>query len=353
MAIVQPSFSDVVGINGFSNVSIAKAMDPQAGDVYVNQILTNMSVNWFADPKEQYLHTQLFPMVPVQLQSGIIEVWSQSDLMRNQSAPRAPGAYPAQIGVSVDLTKTYKCNAQAVEAIGTREERANYNLAVQYDYTKIQLLSRAVNLKRELDFATVAFGASSWGSNPTVAAGDKWDLPSADIIAQIDSAMTAVQLAGGYRPNVLAMNRKVWTVLKRNPGIIQRISNVVAGNSAAASGNPRLVTKESVAALFELDMVLVEDKVYNSANQGATDSMSFVIGDHALLAYVTKQPSLTEPSAGYGFAWAGATGNAQGILARNGPDIRGGFDFYQLHHYEQFKVVVPNLGYQFRDVLST
>jgi hypothetical protein len=350
--MILPSLSDVLAANGAAGVNFTKAMDPQASDVYVNQILTNISINWFADPKEQYLHTQLFPMVPVQLQSGIIEVWSQSDLMRNQSAARAPGAYPAQIGVGVDLTNTYKCGAHAVEAIGTREERANYTLAASYDYTKMQLLSRAVNLKRELDFADVAFGASSWGTNVTVAAGDKWDVPSTDIIAQIDDAMNAVQLAGGYRPNTWSMNRKVWTAVKRNPGIIARISNVVAGNGAAASGNPRLVTRESVAALFELDMVLVEDKVYNSANKGATDAMSFVIGNHSLLAYVTKTPSLTEPSAGYGFAWAGATGNAQGILARNGPDIRGGFDFYQLHHYEQFKVVVPNLGYQFRDCLS-
>ena len=350
--ILTPSISDITGIAGFSGVHFAKAMDPQASDVYVNQVLTNMSINWFADPSEQYLYPRAFPMVPVQLQSSIIEVWSQSDLMRNVSAPRAPGAYPAQIGVGVDLTNTYKCNAKAVEAIGTREERANYTLAVNYDYSKMQLLNRAVSLSRELDFVAAAFGASAWGTNTTVAAGDKWDLPSTDIIAQIDDAMTTVQTAGGYRPNKMMLNRRVWTVLKRNPGIIQRISNVVAGSGTVASANPRLVTKESVAALFELEEILIEDKVYNSANQGATDVMNFVAGNHVLLLYVTKAPSLNEPSAGYTYAWSGATGNAQGLLVRQGPHIRGGFDFYQLHHYEQFKVVVPKLGYQFRDVLS-
>jgi len=48
--------------------------------------------------------------------------------------------------------------------------------------------------------------------------------------------------------------------------------------------------------------------VYNTAAEGATASMSFNAGKHALLAHVAPSPGIMTPSAGYTFSWTGVSG---------------------------------------------
>ena len=73
------------------------------------------------------------------------------------------------------------------------------------------------------------------------------------------------------------------------------------------------ITPQLLAEAFDVDKVLVSKAVYNSAQEGATDSFSFVVGNNALLCYAAPSPGLMVPSAGYIFPWQGLAGNAEGV----------------------------------------
>jgi hypothetical protein len=75
-----------------------------------------------------------------------------------------------------------------------------------------------------------------------------------------------------------------------------------------------------LAAMFDVEEVIVSKAVYNSAAEGLAATNNFIVGNNALLCYSTNQPSLNEPTAGYTFAWQGFTGmNSLGIRANQIP----------------------------------
>jgi hypothetical protein len=63
-----------------------------------------------------------------------------------------------------------------------------------------------------------------------------------------------------------------------------------------------------VAALLELDEILVMQSIQNTAGEGQTATHSFIGGKKALLTYTPPSPGLLTPAAGYSFAWRGYMG---------------------------------------------
>jgi hypothetical protein len=79
------------------------------------------------------------------------------------------------------------------------------------------------------------------------------------------------------RPNIMTIGRPAWTILSQHPKIAQAI-NASAQNSA-------VVTRQQVAALFELDEVIVGDAFVNTARKGQAPTLSRAWGKHIVLSY--------------------------------------------------------------------
>jgi hypothetical protein len=82
------------------------------------------------------------------------------------------------------------------------------------------------------------------------------------------------------------MGRQVWDALKTNPDIIDRIK-FSSGNS-----NPTLVTPQAVAALFELDEILISDVAKHHVEREHDRherTFGFVIGKELVLFYRPKR----------------------------------------------------------------
>jgi hypothetical protein len=93
----------------------------------------------------------------------------------------------------------------------------------------------------------------------------------------------------------------VWIALQDNADFLNRIS----------ISRDKIVTKDLLASVLEIDEVLIAGAIENSANEGATASMDWVMKDDALLVYAPPRPSLMHPSAGYTFSWTGYLGATQ------------------------------------------
>jgi hypothetical protein len=96
------------------------------------------------------------------------------------------------------------------------------------------------------------------------------------------------------------MGRAVFNALKNHPTIIERIKYTSSA----------IPTTQLLAALFDVDEVLVAASLVNTAAEGQTKSISYNFGKSVLLAYSNPNPGLLAPSAGYTFVWNGVSDGA-------------------------------------------
>ena len=142
-----------------------------------------------------------------------------------------------------------------------------------------------------------SFNPRQTGNNDVVFWNDADSTPIEDVRILSEAVLGET----GFMPNVLVIGRPVWNRLVDHPDIVGRIDR-------GQTTGPAIANREAVAALFELDEVLVMDSIYNSANEGQTASNAFIGGKNGLLAYRTATPGILVPSAGYTFNWRGMGG---------------------------------------------
>jgi hypothetical protein len=172
-----------------------------------------------------------------------------------------------------------------------------------------------------------------------------WTDASSTPIEDVDEQNDAIEGRTGQRANVLVLNRKGWTALKNHPDILDRVK---AGGTNAS---PAQITREAVAGLMELDKIVVTSAVYNSAQEGETANVSWIAGDHALLAFATTSPSMFSPSAGYIFRWTGLPGQAGGgqTISTYRDEARK-CDRHEIEAAWDCKAVAPLMGAFFSEV---
>ena len=116
---------------------------------------------------------------------------------------------------------------------------------------------------------------------------------------------------------------------------------------------PAIVARDSLAALFELDRVLVMDGIQNTGQLGQAAAHSFIGGLHALLSYRPPRPGVMTPSAGYTFAWTGRVGSTP-----NGTRMKRFFideidaDRVEIESNYDQKLVAADLGYLFDTIVE-
>lgn len=281
---------------------------PTAGDVHVNTPLTNISIAYI-QAAGNFIADQFFPNIPVSKQSDRYYVYTRADFNRDEMQERAPGTESAGGGYDLDNTPTYYAPVFALHKDVDDQIRANSDSVLNPDRDATVFLTNKAMIRRERNFATKAFAAGIWGGETTgvnsgVNPGEFliWNDPNSDPIANIRTAKRERLEATGFEPNSLALSSSVMDALVDHPDIVDRIKY------GQTPGAPAIVNASSLAQLFGLDRVMVSKAVYNSAAKGATEASSFIIGNSALLAYVTPTPSVMTPSAGYTFSWSGWMG---------------------------------------------
>ena len=93
-------------------------------------------------------------------------------------------------------------------------------------------------------------------------------------------------------------------------------------NGVATPGGPAVANLQSVAAILNLDRILVSRGIYNSAAEGLTDNLTWIAGNHALLCYVDPTPGLMTPTAGMTFVWLGDDNAVEGRVVRTIDDAK-------------------------------
>jgi hypothetical protein len=317
--------------------------NPTRSDVHVNAPLTNVSIAYLQDEKK-FISAECFPLIGVPKQSDLYFQYDQGDFMRSTARVRAPGTESAGAGYGLS-TASYSATVLALHKDIADQIRLNADAPLNMDSDATKFLTQHMMIQRDLDWATNHFSGGTWSGSTTggdITPGTKWDASGATPIENIDEQANSVEAKTGFRPNVLVLGVDAYSALKNSADVVDRIRYTQTG----------VVTEDILAGLLGVEKVLVARGVYNSANEGATDSFGRIFtGDTALLLYRPSSPSLMTPSAGYTFAWTGYQGagpDGQRVSRFRMDHLRS--DRIEMEMAYDQKVVSATLGARFVNV---
>lgn len=324
---------------------------PTRQQIHIDRALTNMSVAYMQDASV-FIADKVFPIVPVQKQSDTYFIYNKDDFFRDEAQERANGAESAGGDYDIDQAPPYFCKIRAFHKDVTEQERVNSDDPLKPDEDSTDFVSRKLLLRREIQWASDFFKTGVWGTeyagvDASPAAGQtlQWNQTTSDPIKVIRDAKTKMTETTGYAPNKLTLSPYVYNALCDHPLILDRIKYTQKG----------MVTRDLLAALFELDEILVPYAIQNTQAKGKTGAMSFIMGKNALLSYSPKSVGLKSPSAGYTFAWTGLKGSgAYGNRIVRIPMPWLGLETERIEGEMAFdsKVVSKDLGIFFKDIVA-
>jgi hypothetical protein len=320
-------------------------VQPTRGDVHVNRPLTNISIA-FLQSASNFVADRVFPNVPVTKQSDRYFTIDRGEFNRDDMQKRAPGAESAGGTYEIDSTPTYFCDVWALHKNIPDQIRANVDSPLAPDRETTEFLTHKALIRREASWVSNFFTTSKWTTDS--APGTKWDAASgSDPIGNVRTAKRTVLQSTGFMPNKVVVTRNVFDVLVDHADIIGRLDR-------GQTSGPAKTNREQLAAIFEVDEVLVMDAIKNTANKGATASHSFIGGsDGCLVVYAAPNPGLMTPTGGYTFSWTGYLGaSPNGIRIKRFRTEPEASDRVEIEQAFAQKLIAADLGYFLNDVLT-
>lgn len=305
--------------------------------------LTNISTAYIQS-QDHFIASKVFPVVPVQKQTDKYYAYTKNDWFRDEAQVRADATESAGSGYGLS-TGSYSCDVYAMHKDIGYQTRANADSQINLDRDAAQFVTQRLLLRQEIQFVTDFFAPSIWGTDSTPS--NLWsDQTNSDPISDVETGKTTILQNTGQMANTLVLGYQVYVALKQHPDIVDRIKY-----TTGVTG--RTVTPELLAAMFDVDRVLVAKAVKATNNEGETAAYSFTHGKHALLCHVAPSPGLLTPSAGYMFSWQGVSdglGANIGVRRIDMPTKRA--ERIEGEVAFDAKVIAADLGYFFASVVA-
>jgi hypothetical protein len=157
------------------------------------------------------------------------------------------------------------------------------------------LVTGLIMLDREVRVAGQVFNAATYptGNKVTLSGTSQWsDFANSN---PVDAILGALDVPL-FRPNTLVFGQAVWTKLRQHPKMV----SAILGNDVPSGA----VTREQVAAFFEVSRVLVGAGFVNTARKGQAATMARVWGKHAAALFISQDAAdANQPTFGFTAQW--------------------------------------------------
>jgi len=263
---------------------------PTARQSHLDTALTNVSI---AYSNAEYIFDQIFPIVPVMKQSNKFFVFPKASWFRDETGVRAPGTRAQRAEYTLS-TSSYLAIEKAVAKQVPDEVMENSDDPLRPLVRATEFVSDQILKSMEADVLGNVFG-SGWASSATPSV--LWSASNACPLGDIETGILTVAQAIGRRPNIAVVGACAWGKLRFHPQLSGLFGGAQRGNPAAP------ISEQQLADIIGVNKVLVSYAVQDSANEGAAVSQTFISGTHMFLGYVTPNPALDSPTAGYTFIW--------------------------------------------------
>jgi len=266
-------------------------------EVHVDSALSAVSIA-YAQDANSFVANRVFGTVPVQHLSNKYHVFDKAQWLRSEAGLRASGS-PTRGGNFTMSTGTYTCAEYGFHMDVDDTVARNADAGVDILTSATQYVTEKLLQKRDQVFAAAAFTTGVWTGSSTgtdigVGSGitTAWSASGGTPIKDIADQQAAVMGKTGRKPNVLLLGRDVMAALSDSDDVLDRVKYTERG----------VVTTDLLAALFDVDEVIVASSIVNSALEGATAVYAPVFdADDAALIYRPPNPGLLTPAAGYMF----------------------------------------------------
>lgn len=245
-------------------------------------------------------HKVLPPALVALAAAQFMKVTLESVLSKREDTKRRPKSGYSR-GDYQWTTDSWNTEDHGVEEAYDQAEINRYGNAARCEQIHRERALNRVLLGYEYDAAAAVFNTSTWtGASLTTAITTAWSThASATPVADIDAAIDKVITGCGMRPNTLILSDYAWNHLIRTADLLAYIAS-------AGSGDPKVITRQIVAQVFDLEQVLVGSAYLNTADQGQTASPDRVwTKTMAMLAHCNAGQDYESPRPNIGrtFMW--------------------------------------------------
>lgn len=304
------------------------------------------------------------PFTQVPELTAISIAYSNRSLIADEVLPRVPvgkkafqyNTFPIGEGFTLPDTKvgrkgkpnqvefSSKLVTDSVEDYGLDDAIPNDDITTQPNGYNIlgKSVERTMNyieLDREVRTAKIVFNAASYANTnkKTLTGTDQFSDPSSDPIKTIMDAMDSMIM----RPNIMVIGRAAFSKLISHPAITKGVFR--------NAGDSGIVRREDIAALFELEQVLVGESFVNTAKKGQSVNMQRVWGKHIALIY---RDVLADTKSGTTFGFTAQFGDRVAMQKEDGDvGLRGGVIVRAGESVKEL-ICAGDLGYFIQNVVA-
>lgn len=304
---------------------------PTPKSVHVDAVLTNIAIKY---KNMALVGERILPVVPVVKESDKYYVFRKEELII-EKALRAAGAKSKEITWDVD-TATYSAEEYALSHLVADRVKSNSDAPVRPSMTATQKLTDKLLLAQERRVQRLVQDTNqvTGGASPTT----QWDQSSPDIEGDVDAAKDGVRLSCGTEPTSILIPYKVTQRVKRDSTVRNLIRYTVPGDILLRNGDLPPV-------LWNLETIIA-GAIYNTANEGQTESIADLWNDSVLVFYKEATPSIDVLSLGYILRVGNFVTKTWREEARNG-------DMIETSVIEDEKLVAASAGYLIRNTLAS
>lgn len=292
-----------------------------------------------------YIGPRVLPFMNVQLQSANFSKITIESLLRDTETLRAPGGGYNRDKYQFEQDSYTTTEYGAEEPVDDRE-KAIY--AYSFDIERISALRAMGRVLRDYEkrVAAATFDTSVWTGDLTTAVGTKWNTPgSATPIDDVLDAHESVRNSCGMLPNAVIMSWVAFKELQKNDQIIDQIKY-------SGRDDPKQVTLDALASLFQVEEVIVAGGVKSTAKEGQPAAIDDIWNKaYVMVAKLCRSQDLREPCIGRTFHFVG-DGSSEGGTVEQYRDERLRSDVMRTRMDYQPKIIYPQAGHLLTNIYA-
>lgn len=302
----------------------------------VDPVLTDTAIAYSNDA---YVAEQIFPSFSVKKQSAKHFIYDRGKFRLNDNK-RASGSNSNEVTLNLTVGQPYFCEDHALREFVADEDVDNAETPTSPFVDATENVTEMHMVAREKELADLLSSTANLTQNTTLSGTSQWnDYTNSDPIGDVRTARQAIHAAIHKNANVLILGKQVYDVLADHPAFLERVKYSQLG----------VMTPELLARIFEVEKVIVAGAGYNGADEGQTDSMSYIWGKVAIVAYIA--PSVRPKLMTLGLTYTWKQMKVERLRGTDEEDRKGTYVRVGDHYYDQ-QLVSALAGYLIKDAVA-
>ena len=252
----------------------------------VNPVLTNLALGYKSN---QYIAREIIPQIPCYTDTGQVPIIGKEGFQVIDTL-RGLKASPAKVGGNYDYIK-YAVEDHALEEEIDRRgelepaEEIGAKQVLKLKERAGKRVSHMMEGSLEKSTADILFSEDYYEATNkiTLTGGDKLsDYTNSDVFGVFDDAKEKAESKMGVEPNVLVIGWDTYTVLRRHPQLLNKLS---------VSERKHALNQEQIATLLEFDKIYIGKANYTDKDKNFIK----LWGDKASLIYKPQSEEIEAP----------------------------------------------------------